>query len=221
MTPDGVVFDCDGVLVDTQRSWDNAYASLFRQYGARISARDRRALVGLQLEELGRALADLLHHVAPPRTLGLAVYALVESDLCRGCAAMPGAIELVRAASGIRPLAVASNAPASIVRSYLAPFGILDAFDVIVGSTDVRSPKPAPDVYLLACERLRVRPARAVAVEDSPVGVASARAAQLRVVGIPSARDLRLRAHAVYDSLDDPNVWHELGVPRPVTVEST
>jgi HAD superfamily hydrolase (TIGR01509 family) len=134
---------------------------------------------------------------------------------------MPGAIELVRAASGIRPLAVASNAPASIVRSYLAPFGILDAFDVIVGSTDVRSPKPAPDVYLLACERLRVRPARAVAVEDSPVGVASARAAQLRVVGIPSARDLRLRAHAVYDSLDDPNVWHELGVPRPVTVEST
>jgi len=214
MTPDAVVFDCDGVLVNTQRLWDEAYATLFNRYGATITSRDRRTLVGLQLEELGHALAGLLHHAAPPRILGLAVYELVQANCCHECAAMPGAVELVEAASGIRPMAVASNAPASIVRSYLAALGIVDAFEVIIGSTDVQSPKPAPDVYLAACQRLGVSPRRTVAVEDSPVGVASARAARLRVVGIPSACDLRLRAaHAVYDSLDHPKVRQELGIP--------
>lgn len=207
-----VVFDCDGLLVATQGAWDRAYATIASRYGTALTARDRHALVGLQLEQLGCALATLLGHPAPPRQLGQEVYALVSEGA--GCQAgpMPGAVALVRALHGTRPLAVASNTPHQIVTTYLDRAGILAAFDTIVCSDHVASPKPAPDVYLTACQRLARDPGACTALEDSPAGGAAALAAGLYLIAVPSAPDLVFPAHQHAASLSDPALWHTLGL---------
>ncbi|HVB46095.1 MAG TPA: HAD family phosphatase [Streptosporangiaceae bacterium] len=208
-----VVFDCDGLLVSTQGSWDRAYAELSARYGRQITSAARHALVGLQLGPLGHALAELLGRPAPPAQLSDEIHALVESNIGAGHRAMPGAIALVTALHGTRPLAVASNTPSEIVRSYLEPCGLLDAFDVILGNDHVSRPKPAPDIYQLACQHLGSDPAASVAFEDSPTGAAAALAAGLYLIGVPSAPDLVFPAHRHVTTLGDPALWQALGLP--------
>jgi HAD superfamily hydrolase (TIGR01509 family) len=209
-----VVFDCDGLLVSTQGAWDRAYARIASRYGTALTARDRHALVGLQLDQLSCALATLLGHPAPPRQLGQEVYALVSEGA--GCEAgpMPGAVALVRALHGTRPLAIASNTPHQIVTTYLDRAGILSAFDTIVCSDHVASPKPAPDVYVTACERLARDPSACTALEDSPTGGAAALAAGMYLIAVPSAPDLVFPAHQHATSLNDPVLWHTLGLAQ-------
>jgi len=209
---DAVVFDCDGVLVNTQDSWNRAYAELFTRYGARLDRAQRHALIGLQLIPLGHALARMLGHPAPPDTLGRELYELVETNLDTAITPMPGVVALLNALTGTRPLAVASNTPSPIVRSYLASVGIVDAFDHIIGSDNVPQPKPAPDTYLTACARLGIDPRRAIAIEDSPTGVTAALAAGMYVVGVPSSPDLNLPAHHTATTLHDPQLWMTLGL---------
>ena len=98
---------------------------------------------------------------------------------------------------GVLPLAVASNAPRSHLLAGLRRNGLEDAFDAVLGVDDVENPKPSPDLYLRACELLGVLPAKAVALEDSPPGVAAARAAGLLVVGVPSVDGVELAADVV------------------------
>jgi HAD superfamily hydrolase (TIGR01509 family) len=207
-----VIFDCDGLLVSTQGAWDRAYATIASRYGTALTARDRHALVGLQLEQLGCALAALLGHPAPPSQLGQEVYALVSDGAGHEAGPMPGAVALVRALHGTRPLAVASNTPHQIVTTHLDHAGILAAFDTIVCSDHVASPKPAPDVYLTACQRLARDPGACTALEDSPAGGAAALAAGLYLIAVPSAPDLVFPAHQHASSLSDPAVWHTLGL---------
>jgi HAD superfamily hydrolase (TIGR01509 family) len=207
-----VVFDCDGLLVSTQGAWDRAYARIASRYGTTLTSRDRHALVGLQLEQLGHALAALLGHPAPPRQLGQEVYALVCEGSGREIGPMPGAVALVRALYGTRPLAVASNTPHRIVTAYLERAGILGAFDAVVCSDHVASPKPAPDVYLAACERLGHNPGACAALEDSPAGGAAALAAGMYVIAVPSAPDLVFPAHQHAASLSDPALRQTLGL---------
>lgn len=213
-----VVFDCDGLLVSTQGAWDRAYAELTARYGTPITSAARYALVGLQLEPLGRALAELLGHPAPPGQLGREIYAMVQANLGEGHTPMPGAVDLVTALHGTRPLAVASNTPSEIVTSYLEPSGLLGAFDVILGSDHVHRPKPAPDIYLMACQQLRTHPAACAAFEDSPTGAAAALAAGLYLIGVPSAPDLAFPAHQHAATLSEPALWQALGLtPHALT----
>lgn len=205
-----VVFDCDGLLVSTQGAWDRAYAAIASRYGVTLTSRDRHALVGLQLEQLGPALAAFLGSPAPPRQLGEEVYALVCEGSGRDVGPMPGAVALVRALHGTRPLAVASNTPHQIVTSYLDRTGLLAAFDAVVCSDHVASPKPAPDVYLAACHRLARYPGACTALEDSPAGAAAALAAGMYLIAVPSAPDLVLPAHQHAATLNDPALWQTL-----------
>jgi HAD superfamily hydrolase (TIGR01509 family) len=207
------VFDCDGLLVGTSGVWDRAYAALAARYGAVIQPAARRQLASLPLAGLGRALAALLGHPAPPGQLGQEIYDMVASNLGAGHAPMPGAVELVTALHGTRPLAVASGTPAQIVISYLRPHGLLDAFDVVLGGGDAPRPKPAPDIYLRACQQLAADPAASIALEDSATGATSARAAGLYLIGVPSAPGHAFPADLLATSLAEPAVWHALGLP--------
>jgi len=207
-----VVFDCDGLLVSTQDAWDRAYARIASRYGTALTSADRHALVGLQLEQLGHALAALLGHPAPPRQLGQEVYAMVCDGAGCDIDLMPGAAALVRAIHGTRPIAVASNTPHQIVASYLERTEIIDAFDAIVCSDHVANPKPAPDVYLAACERLACNPGACTALEDSPTGAAAALTAGMYLIAVPSAPDLVFPAHQHAASLNDPGLWQTLGL---------
>ncbi|MDQ1295431.1 MAG: hypothetical protein QG608_3316 [Actinomycetota bacterium] len=212
-----VVFDCDGLLVTTQGAWDRAYAALAARYGHVLSRSDRRAMVGLQLAPLGEHLSELLKQ--PGRALGCELYDLVQTNLGQGFTPMPGAVELVDALVGSRPLAVASNTPSSIVCSYLKDAFDLNAFDAIVGS-DCAAPKPAPDIYLRSCELIGVSPSEAVALEDSVVGANAARSAGLYLIGVPSQADMQFPCDLHATALHDPRLWNALGILKPNTRRS-
>jgi len=207
-----VVFDCDGLLVNTQGAWDRAYETLFNHYGQHLKPADRRGLVGLQLIPLGHRLAQLLGRPAAPHVLGRQLYDLVQTNLGGGHAPTPGAVDLVHALAGTRPLAIASNTPAPIVRAYLEPHFDLAAFDAILGSDTAARPKPAPDVYLDACTALGAAPGATVAFEDSPTGAAAALAAGMYLIAVPSAPDLHFDAHLHVPDLTDARLWNHLGI---------
>ncbi|WP_239083456.1 HAD family hydrolase [Asanoa ishikariensis] len=124
-------------------------------------------------------------------------------ELASGADALPGARALVERLKDRVPIAVASNSPRSFVAAALASTGLHELFDHVLAAEDVTIAKPAPDLYLAACAVLRADPARSVAFEDSPTGVAAARAAGMYVVGVPSLPRVGLDTDATYPSLAD------------------
>lgn len=125
---------------------------------------------------------------------------------------LPGAVALVEDLRGRCPVGVASNSPSPLLRAALAATDLDGVFDVVVAADDVPRAKPAPDIYLEACRRLGAVPSQAVALEDSPTGVAAARAAGLYVIGIPFLPDVALEADQVETSLRSHAVRASLGL---------
>jgi HAD superfamily hydrolase (TIGR01509 family) len=209
-----VVFDCDGVLLNSEVAWTRAETTLFARYGKVYGPDDKRALIGGSLAETGLALARLLDRRRGPAELAAELIELAAEEFARGVEPMPGALRLVEELRGRRPIAVASNSERRLVDLALGGAGLAPAFDVILAGDEVRNPKPAPDLYLEACRRLGVPPETATAIEDSPTGAAAARAAGLFVIGIPFFPDLEVEADVVGRSLEDPDVRRALGL-RP------
>lgn len=208
-----IVFDCDGILTDTHGVWDRAYDTLFARYSAELSRADRHRLAALPPGPLGRALARLLRYRGSPSALDAEIITLVACNLGDPVTPVRGAAEMVTALAGTRPLAVASNSPSQVVRAHLQQIGMAAMFDAIVGIDDAPAPKPAPDLYRLACARLGVAPRQSTAIEDSQPGIDSAWAAGLYAIGIPPTSDCALDADALYPSLIDPALWHDLAIP--------
>jgi HAD superfamily hydrolase (TIGR01509 family) len=213
--PLAVVFDNDGLLLDTEPCWTVAEESLFRANGRVFDLEAKRALIGTSPKTSAPILERLLGRPGAGQQLGDQLYALALSEIGAGATPRPGALELVAAlkAAGL-PLAVASNSPRSHLLAGLRRTGLTDEFDVILGVDDVENPKPAPDLYLQACRGLKVDPADAIALEDSLPGVSAAKAAGMRVIGIPSIAGVVLDGHAdlVAESLADAAVHRALGL---------
>ncbi len=186
-----VVFDCDGVLADSEPAWAAAEVVLCRRYGVDRSSRPTTR--GLSLLETVRVLipglspADAL--VAERRLADIAAESVPGS-----VRALPGAVELVTRLSAVVPVGVASNSPRSVLGEVLRAIGVLDMITIHTAFDDVRRPKPAPDVYLRTCADLMVEPAATIALEDSITGIRAARAAgctvlQVAVEGVPRYDD--------------------------------
>ncbi len=207
------MFDCDGLLLETESCWTRAEEELFSRYGSVFGADEKRALIGTSLFDGSLILERLLEQPGRAGELGQELLDLVERRLLEESTAMPGAAELVRELLGRTPVAVASNTPERLVRGALACAGVAELFDVVVTADQVAAPKPAPEAYLRACELLDASPTESIALEDSPTGVASARAAGLFVVGVPSFPGVVLdEADLVAGSLVDPAVRLVLGL---------
>ena len=210
--PAAAVFDCDGLLLDTEPLWTIGEERLFGRYGRAFTPDDKRALLGRSGPAAGLVLARLLEQ---PGRGGSLVEELL--DACQEAMAdatpMPGARDLVDRLRGWLPLAAASNSPRRLLEPALRGAGFGPEFEAVLAVEDVERPKPAPDLYLAACRRLGVDPSQAVALEDSPTGVASARAAGLWVIGVPSYPGVELDADLVVHSLADPRVAATLGLP--------
>ena len=184
-----VVFDMDGLLVHTERQWLQAKMVLFERYGTELTDADRAAVFGA---------ADLASVTYFAGRFGLPderiadlqdeYIAIIGELIDGGIELTDGSVELLAHLRTRVPLALASNTRRSLVDRILrqTPFGT--AFDAIATGDEV-PPKPAPDVYRLACRRLGVDPSRAVAIEDSPTGVRAAQSAGLTCIGVPSDAD--------------------------------
>jgi HAD superfamily hydrolase (TIGR01509 family) len=211
--PAAVVFDNDGLLLDTESVWTRAERDLFERRGIEFTAEHKRELVGTSAQMAGGILERRLDE--PGRALELIeeLNDLVIAELEHGVEAMVGARELLGALR-LRgtPIGLVSNSPLAFVCRSLEIVGFADRFDVILSAHDVAAPKPAPDSYLEACRRLGVEPGPAVvALEDSPTGVAAARAAGLTVIGVPSVEGVELEeAHEIAASLLDAVVARRL-----------
>src|SRR4051812_2643961 len=174
----------DGLLLESEDSWTVAETELFARYGKAFGLDEKRALLGNAGPALGRILERMLDQPGRGADLGQEVLELVLDRVRRaGVEPMPGAAELVEELRGRLGLAVASNSPRSLVDLALERARLAEPWDATVCGDEVTELKPAPDVYLQACRLLGVRPDEAVALEDSPTGIASARAAGLVVVG--------------------------------------
>jgi HAD superfamily hydrolase (TIGR01509 family) len=158
-------------------------------------------------------LERLLDQPGRADRLGAELLELAERRLLTEAEAFAGAPELVDEIRRLVPIGVASNTPGRLLRGALAYAGLADRFGAVVAADEVSEPKPSPDVYLRACELLDAEPSRSIALEDSPIGVAAARAAGLYVIGIPSMAGVVLEADLVATSLTDPDVRRSLGLP--------
>jgi HAD superfamily hydrolase (TIGR01509 family) len=213
--PDAVVFDNDGLLLDTESVWTRAERDLFERRGMTFSAADKRELVGTSAEIAGRVLERRLREPGRGVDLMEELNTLVIAELEHGVEAMVGARELLHALKQRgTPIGLVSNSPLAFVRRSLEIVGFVDRFDVVLSAHEVAAAKPAPDPYLEACRRLGVTPGPAVvALEDSPTGVAAARAAGLTVIGVPSIEGVALdEAHHLAESLLDDIVARRLSL---------
>ena len=201
-----VIFDMDGLLLDTEVLWHRAEEALFRRHGGEFTWDDKMAVIGTSYDFTARYFAERLGQ--PPQR-GEALVAemldLMRLELERQVDGRPGAIELVqrlRALPRVR-LGLASNSPRRLVDIALASAGLTNAFDAIVTSDDVDRAKPEPDIYLEACRRLGVEPDDALALEDSASGVAAAKGAGLTCIAVPQFAETDVSAaDEVIDSLE-------------------
>jgi HAD superfamily hydrolase (TIGR01509 family) len=213
--PDAVVFDNDGLLLDTESVWTRAEEDLFERRGLEFTPADKRELVGTSAEIAGGILERRLGEPGRAAELIEELNALVVAELEHGVEAMVGArVLLERLRQRGTPLGLVSNSPLRFVQRSIEIVGLGQHFDVILSAHEVAAPKPAPDPYMEACRRLHVEPGPSVvALEDSPTGVAAARAAGLTVIGVPSIEGIALgEAHHLAESLLDEVVMHHLSL---------
>ena len=196
---EAVVFDLDGVIVDSEQVWDDVREEYVRETGGTYTAAATRDMMGMSSVEWSRYLADELGVPGSPQEINAEI---VRRMLVRYGDAPPlidGAVEAVRMAAARWPLAIASSSNPELIEVVLRAAGLRELFPVTVSSQEVARGKPAPDVYLEAANRLAVEPARCVAVEDSHNGIRSAKAAGMRVVAVPNPHfppDEEALAHA-------------------------
>jgi HAD superfamily hydrolase (TIGR01509 family) len=183
---DAVIFDLDGVLMDSEQRWNEAKESLVRDSGGRWREEAPTVMMGMSSPEWSAYLRDELAVPMNAEAISRDVVRRMEEGYRRELPLLPGAAEAVRAVADRWPLGLASSSNREIIDLVLelADFG--DAFVVTVSSEEVERGKPAPDVYLEAAARLGVDPGSCVAVEDSSNGLRAAAAAGMSVIAMPN-----------------------------------
>jgi HAD superfamily hydrolase (TIGR01509 family) len=183
---DAVVFDLDGVLIDSEATWSAVRREYVERHGGRWLAGAQRDMMGMSSPEWSRYVRDRLVVVRPPAMIADEVAALVAARYRERVPLIPGAVEAVTALAARWPLALASSANRVLIELVLTHTELGRRFATSVSSEEVGHGKPAPDVYLEAARRLRIEPHACVAVEDSTNGILSGLAAGLRVIAIPN-----------------------------------
>lgn len=216
--PTAVLFDNDGLLLDSESVWTRAEEDLFERYGLEFTIDHKLELVGTNPKIAGAILEQHLEQPGRGPALVEELDALVIVELEGGVDPMPGARGLVAALrSAGTPIALVSNSPRPFMERALALVGMEGQFGALVSGHEVAAPKPAPDPYLEACAQLGVEPTLdAIVLEDSPTGVEAGLAAGLTVIGVPSVPGVALeRAHLTAASLQDASLVERLGLSAP------
>jgi HAD superfamily hydrolase (TIGR01509 family) len=184
--PDAVIFDLDGVLVDSEQLWNESKEAFVRAAGGRWRDDAPDAMIGMSSPEWSTYIRDELGVPRAPEAINREVVAMMERRLGDELPLLPGAIGTVRALEARWRLGLASSANREIIDLVLEISGLSDAFAATVSSEEVSRGKPAPDVYLEAARRVGVDPARCVAIEDSASGIRAGAAAGMAVIAVPN-----------------------------------
>jgi HAD superfamily hydrolase (TIGR01509 family) len=216
-TPTAVIFDMDGVLVDSEGAWDAAREAYTRESGGTWRASAQREMMGMSSTEWSRYMHDELGVPADPAQISDDVVRRMLDGYRERLPLIAGAPEAVERMAARWPLGLASSANRPLIDRVLAQSGLDRHFRATVSSEEVEHGKPAPDVYLEAARRLGVDPRQAAAVEDSHNGILAAANAGMRTIAIPNPAfppgdDAVARADIVIDSIAD--LRPELLTPR-------
>lgn len=184
--PAAIVFDLDGVLIDSEQRWNGAKEALVREAGGRWREEAPTVMMGMSSPEWAAYLRDDLAVPLEVDEISREVVRRMEEGYRQALPLLPGASEAVRALAARWPLGLASSANRELIDLVLELAGFGDAFRVTVSSEEVERGKPAPDVYLAAARGLGVEAAGCVAVEDSSNGLRSAAAAGMTVIAVPN-----------------------------------
>jgi HAD superfamily hydrolase (TIGR01509 family) len=203
MSFDAYIFDMDDLLIRSTAIWTRAERALLAAIGQEWTPELAIQYKGMNALDV----AATIHRVCGPTMPLEQCQKVMRDSLLESFAgkidAMAGAVELVRALHGRRPMAVASGSPLAAIRTALGQLGILACFDRVITSESVKRGKPHPDVFLAAATALGVEPGRCLVFEDSLIGVKAAVAAGMRVACVPSgpADEIRRLTPHVFESL--------------------
>jgi HAD superfamily hydrolase (TIGR01509 family) len=205
---EAVVFDLDGILVQTEEVWDEVREALARERGGRYDAEAQRAMMGMSSLEWSRFMHDELGIPESPEEISAEVVRRMEARYRERLPLIAGAREAVERMAARWPLGLASSSNRPLIDAVLELAGLREHFRATVSSEEVPRGKPAPDVYLEAAGRLGVDPELCAAIEDSHSGIRSAKAAGMAVVAIPNPSfppgdDALAEADVVLESLAD------------------
>ena len=183
---EAVVFDLDGVIVDSEQVWDDVREQLAKERGGRWHEGAQAAMMGMSSTEWSAYMHDEIGLSESPEEINAEVVRRMLERYRERLPLIPGAVDAIRRLAPHFRLAVASSSNRSLIETVLREAGVADLFEVVVSSEEVAAGKPAPDVYLEALRRLEVEPATAAAIEDSANGIRAAHAAGMRVVALPN-----------------------------------
>lgn len=186
--PAAVIFDLDGVLVDSEQVWDEARRKIVDETGGRWSETATRDMMGMSSIEWSSYVHDRLGVPLEPDEISERVVEQVLATYARSLPLLPHARETVERLSEHWRLGLASSSNRPVIETFLDHSGLRSRFAITVSSEEVEHGKPAPDVYLEAARRLRVAPTDCVAIEDSTNGIRAAVAAGMRTIAVPNAR---------------------------------
>jgi HAD superfamily hydrolase (TIGR01509 family) len=183
---EAVVFDLDGVLIQSEEVWDEVRKAYVRERGGRYDAEVQRAMMGMSSPEWSRYLHESAGVPDEPEAINEEVVRRMLEAYREHLPLLDGAVEAVHRLADRYPLGLASSSNRLLIDVVLEVAGLTPFFRATVSSEEVARGKPAPDVYLEAARRLEVPPDRCAAVEDSHGGIRSAKAAGMYVVAIPN-----------------------------------
>jgi HAD superfamily hydrolase (TIGR01509 family) len=181
----GLLFDLDGVLVDSEPVWERVRRELVAERGGNWAPDAQRKLMGMSTQEWARYLSEDLGVGLPPDQVAAQVIDRMAASYREHLPLLPGSVEAVRRLAARWPLGLASSAPAVLIETVLDSSGLRPCFQVAMSTEQVPHGKPAPDIYLAVTARLGYSPPDCAAVEDSSNGLRSAAAAGLRVIAVP------------------------------------
>jgi HAD superfamily hydrolase (TIGR01509 family) len=185
---EGLVFDLDGVLVDSEPVWEEARRQVVAEHGGHWAPDVQRRLMGMSTAEWAAYLGGELGVSLPPETIAALVIEQMRARYAAEVPVMTGAVDAVRRLAARWPLGLASSSPPVLIDAALDGTGLAGCFAVRMSTQQVARGKPAPDIYLAVTDRLGLRPERCAAVEDSANGLRSAAAAGLPVIAVPHPR---------------------------------
>lgn len=203
-----VVFDLDGVIIDTEEVWEEVRRAYAAEHGRQFLPDSQQQMMGMSTPEWSRHLAEDVGVGLPSEQVATEVLARMAERYRADLPLIPGSVDAVRRIAAAWPVALASSSARILIDQVLASAGLTDVFRVTLSTEEVPRGKPAPDVYEAAVARLGLTSAVCAAVEDSSNGLRSAAAAGLAVVCVPHgvyppAADALAMADLVIDTLDE------------------